>query len=152
MKALHNTLLASAVVFGFGFGFGAFGCYTEEPEPQYYAGVEDGGTDLVEVSPGVEVIVDYDEPIFFVDNFYWVYRGGYWYQSTWYGGGWVRGRNVPVTVTGISHPEQYTHYRPAGWAVHEHVQGGYHEHEQYHASHPSSGYKARAAVHGGHHK
>ena len=81
---------------------------------------DSGSADLVEVSPGVEVLADYDEPIFFADDFYWVNRGGFWYSSTWYGGGWARAGNVPGHILGISRPEMYRHYRPTGWAPHEH--------------------------------
>jgi hypothetical protein len=136
-------------LFAFALSF-AVGCYAEEPAPQY-AG-DDAGADLVEVSPGVEVIADYDEPIFFADDYYWVYRGGVWYSSTWYGGGWVRAEHVPGHILGISRPEAYVHYRPAGWAPHEHIRG-YENHAQYHASHPvAGGVRVRAAVRGGRHR
>jgi hypothetical protein len=125
------------------------GCYSDDPAPQY-AGGDDGNGDLVEVSPGVEVLADYDEPIFFADDFYWVNRGGIWYSSTWYGGGWGRAGNVPAHISGIAHPEGYAHYRPAGWVAHEQVHGGYAAHAQYHAAHATSGgVHVRAAVHGG---
>src|SRR5579863_6083529 len=78
-------------------------CYTEEPDADYPGEADDGSADLVEVSPGVEVIADWDEPIFFVDNVYWVNRGGFWYRSGWYGGGWVRGE-APERVRGIGNP------------------------------------------------
>jgi hypothetical protein len=127
----------------------AVGCYAEEPGPQY-AGDDDGSGDLVEVSPGVEVIADYNEPIFFADDFYWVNRGGFWYQSGWYGGGWARAGNVPARISGISHPEAYAHYRPAGYVAHGQIRGGYANHVQYHAAHSASGgVHVRAAVHGG---
>ena len=48
------------------------GCYTEQQYPAY---VDDGSADLVEVSPGVEAIADWDAPIFFVDDYYWMFRG-----------------------------------------------------------------------------
>lgn len=125
-------------------------CYTEA---QYPGEPDDGSADLVEVSPGVEVIADWDEPIFFVDNVYWVNRGGMWYRSGWYGGGWVHADVVPEGVRGIPHPETYAHYRPAGFARHEPVHGGYQSHAQYHASHPvSGGTHVRAAVHASHHR
>ena len=133
------------------------GCVAPDgPAPQY-AGEEDGQGDLVEVSPGVEVLADYDEPIFFADDFYWVNRGGIWYSSTWYGGGWGRAGNVPGHITAIAHPESYAHYRPAGYVAHEQIHGGYASHAQYHATHaaPSGGVRVRAAVHssgGGHHR
>jgi hypothetical protein len=124
------------------------GCYVGEPVQQY-PGEEDGGADLVEVSPGVEVIADYDEPIFFADDFYWVNRGGYWWSSRWYGGGWGRADHVPDHIRGISHPETFRHYRPAGFTAHEHIRG-YAQHQQYHATHAASGgARMRAAPHGG---
>ena len=129
-------------------------CYSEQPDAQYPGEADEGNADLVEVSPGVEVIADWDEPIFFVDNFYWVNRGGYWYRSGWYGGGWGRVDVVPDRVRGISNPGGYVHYRPAGWAHHEPVRG-YASHAQYHATHaPPASVHVRAAVHtgGGRHR
>jgi hypothetical protein len=73
------------------------------------------GPDLVYVSPGVQVIADYDEPIFYTDGFYWRFYGGTWYRSTYYSGGWVYAR-PPVAVLRIDRPYAYAHYRPAGWA------------------------------------
>ena len=138
---LIHSMLASALLT-------AVGCVVDDPGPQY-AAEGDGSGDLVEVSPGVEVVADYNEPIFFADDFYWVNRGGIWYSSTWYGGGWGRAGHVPEHVLGISHPETYVHYRPSGYAAHEQVHGGYANHAQYHAAHPavSGGVRVRAAVH-----
>jgi len=80
------------------------------------------GPDLVTVSPGVQVIADYDEPIFYSDGFYWRYYGDTWYRSTYYTGGWVYAR-PPVAVLHINQPYAYRHYRPAGWVGHP--RGGY---------------------------
>jgi hypothetical protein len=71
--------------------------------------------DLVYAAPGVQVIADYDEPIFFSDGFYWRSSGGYWYRSHNYRGGWVSAR-PPGAVMHIQQPQAYAHYRPAGWA------------------------------------
>jgi hypothetical protein len=140
------------------------GCYVGDgpgggPVGQVSAGPADpdDNADLVEVSPGVEVIADYDEPIFFADDYYWVNRGGIWYSSTWYGGGWGRPGYVPGHILGIGHPEAFRHYRPAGYVGHAAVHGGYASHAQFHAAHPSGGsVHVRAAVHsgggGGHHR
>ncbi|HUJ63525.1 MAG TPA: hypothetical protein VLX92_33730 [Kofleriaceae bacterium] len=141
-KLLGSILLASTLL-------AVPACYSDEPDAQYPGEVDDGSGDLVEVSPGVEVVADWDEPVFFVDNFYWVNRGGFWYRSGWYRGGWVRADVVPEHVRGIAHPEGYAHYRPAGWARHEPIRGGYASHAQYHATHASGGVHVRAAVHGG---
>ncbi len=152
-NVLTRSILVATLLTGV--GFAGAGCYTDEPGP-VYAGDDDGASaDLVEISPGVEVIADYDEPIFFADDFYWVNRGGIWYSSGWYGGGWVRAGNVPPHIAGIPHPEGYAHYRPAGFVPHGQIHGGYAAHQQYHAAHAGGGgAHVRAAVHGGggHHR
>jgi hypothetical protein len=140
----------------------ATGCYMDDqPQPQYAqqgapGSDPDDNADLVEVSPGVEVIADYPEPIFFADDLYWVNRGGIWYSSGWYGGGWGRAGYISPRIGGIVHPEGYAHYRPAGYVPHAAVHGGYQSHAQYHAAHASGGgVHVRAAVHssgGGHHR
>ena len=143
---LVRSLLVSTLFVAAG---GAAGCYAETSGPQY-AAEDDGNGDLVEVSPGVEVLADYDEPIFFADDLYWVNRGGIWFSSPWYGGGWGRAERVPEHISGIAHPEGYAHYRPAGYVPHERIHGGYANHAQFHAAHPASGgVHVRAAVHGG---
>ena len=73
--------------------------------------------DLVYVSPGVQVIADYNEPIFYSDNLYWRYDGGVWYRSHHYRGGWAVA-TPPPAVLRIDRPRAYTHYRPAGWTAH----------------------------------
>jgi hypothetical protein len=73
--------------------------------------------DLVYAAPGVQVIADYDQPIFYSDGFYWWWSGGIWYRSSYYTGGWVAAR-PPVAVMRIERPYAYVRYRPAGWAGH----------------------------------
>lgn len=72
------------------------------------------GPDLVYAAPGVQVIVDYDEPIFFADNLYWRFDGVRWYRSGSYTGGWVYA-TPPAAVLRIDQPRKYVHYRPQGW-------------------------------------
>jgi hypothetical protein len=73
--------------------------------------------DLAYVAPGVHVIADYGEPIFFVDGFYWWYFDGLWYRSTYYTGGWYYVASPPVAVLRINDPLRYRHYRPAEYVV-----------------------------------
>ena len=73
------------------------------------------GPDLVYAAPGVQVIADYDEPVFFSDGLYWRFSGGYWYRSPYYNRGWIAGR-PPAAVLSIRQPQAFVHYRPAGWA------------------------------------
>jgi len=67
--------------------------------------------ELVYVSPGVQVIAEYDYPVFYASNVYWRYDGGVWYRSRSYRGGWVVTRDVPVAVRRIDRPGRYVHYR-----------------------------------------
>jgi hypothetical protein len=105
MKRLHLILIAAV------FSTLATGCmvsgtmrtraYVSQPE-------------LVYVSPGVEVIADYDEPVFYSDGYYWRWYGNTWYRSSVHTGGWVRWRNVPHAVVTINNPHGYVHYRGNG--------------------------------------
>ena len=87
---------------------GAAGCAATVSADAY-------GPDLVTVSPGVQVIADYDVPIFYADGLYWRYDAGIWYRSPRYTGGWVHAA-PPVAVLRVDRPGAYAHYRPVGWA------------------------------------
>ena len=69
--------------------------------------------DLVSIGGGVQVIADYDEPIFYADNFYWRNYNGAWYRSSYHTGGWAYAA-PPRAVLGINHGA-YVRYRPAGY-------------------------------------
>ncbi len=75
------------------------------PAPVYAA------PEMVSVSPGVQVIADYDQPVFYSDGMYWRSMNGAWYSSRVHNGGWAMSYSVPVGVRGISRPETYVHYR-----------------------------------------
>ena len=99
---LGATLVAAALL-------GA-GCYATVSGEAY-------GPDLVTVSPGVQVIADYDEPIFYTDGFYWRFYDGLWYRSSNYATGWYYWSSPPVTVLRIDRPYAYRHYRPTGYVA-----------------------------------
>jgi hypothetical protein len=67
---------------------------------------------LVVVQPGIQVVEDYDEEVFYTGGFYWVRRDGYWYRTTSPRGGWVyvEPRRVPPGLQRMP-PGQYKHYR-----------------------------------------
>lgn len=44
---------------------------------------------LVVVQPGVQVVEDYDDEVFFVDGAYWCRRDGRWFRAKTHSGGWV---------------------------------------------------------------
>ncbi|HEY1548113.1 MAG TPA: polymer-forming cytoskeletal protein [Kofleriaceae bacterium] len=87
------------------------------PEPAPVV-VDEEAPELVDVSPGVQVIYDYDEPIFFSDGFYWHQDNGVWFSSRSYRGGWGRYDGVPMRFRGNFNVHAYAHYRPAGYVSH----------------------------------
>jgi hypothetical protein len=70
--------------------------------------------DMVYVSPGVQVIADYDEPVFYTNGYYWRYYGDTWYRSNSWTGGWVYS-SPPRALLRIDRPHAYVHYRPHGY-------------------------------------
>jgi len=72
--------------------------------------------DLVYVAPGVSVIADYDEPVFYTDNFYWRFYGGTWYRSPWYDRGWIYA-TPPSVIARIDRPYGYRYYWPQGYVA-----------------------------------
>lgn len=67
---------------------------------------------LVVVQPGVQVVEDNDDEVFFVDDWYWVRRGDRWYRAKDHRGGWVvvEPRAVPVAIVKLP-PGQYRHWK-----------------------------------------
>jgi hypothetical protein len=68
---------------------------------------------LVEITPGVQVVADYDEPVFYSDTYYWRQQDGVWYRSRHHTGGWVRAE-APSAVLSIQTPSMYAHYHGGG--------------------------------------
>src|SRR5215510_11804603 len=106
------------------------GCYVQETAGASYGGdatatVSSDGyaatPDLVTVQPGVQVVADYDEPVFFVDGFYWRFYDGGWYRSNTYYTGWYYYERPPVTVLRIDRPYAYARYRPPGYVARTNV-------------------------------
>jgi hypothetical protein len=67
---------------------------------------------LVVVNPGVQVVPDYDEEVFFVNGWYWLRRDDAWYRTRDHRGGWVvvPQRTVPVALARLP-PGKYKHWR-----------------------------------------
>ena len=93
----------------------AAGCYGEGGYGAGYSYGYAASPNLVEVSPGVQVIADYDYPVFYSDNYYWRYDNGAWYRSNGYNGGWAVSYDVPYRVRSIDRPYAYVHYRGGDW-------------------------------------
>jgi len=71
-----------------------------------------GPPTMVQISPGVWVVEDYDYPVYFSDGFYWYVAGGAWYRSPYWDHEFERypRERVPVHLTSLSH-EQFRHYQ-----------------------------------------
>jgi hypothetical protein len=71
---------------------------------------------LVSVGPGVWVVYDYHQPVFYSSGSYWLWSGGYWHQSRYvdYGFSRVHVSRVPQTVVRIDRPSAYVRYRGTG--------------------------------------
>src|SRR5512139_3344885 len=87
------------------------GC-TGTGDVEYAGEVRVTSPELIEVSPGVMVIADADEPIFYSRNNYWLYRDGYWFRSNDYRSGYARVEftYVPNEIRVIERPQLYVHY------------------------------------------
>jgi len=79
--------------------------------------------DLVEIQPGIQVIYDYDQPVFYSDGYYWRQDGGIWYSSRVHTGGWGRVERPPERFRTIQ-TSAYVHYRPAGYVPRNQRGGG----------------------------
>jgi hypothetical protein len=76
---------------------------------------------LVVVEPGVQVVENADEEVFFVDGYYW-HPGpnGWWYRTRSFRGGWVAvpARSAPQRLVRLP-PGQYRHWRAERRMDHE---------------------------------
>jgi hypothetical protein len=89
------------------------------PTPAPSAPVADtSAPDLVEAAPGVQVVADYDAPVFFNSGMYWRNNNGRWYSSSEYTGGWTYSAAPPSVIVHIDRPERFAHYKPSGYVVH----------------------------------
>jgi hypothetical protein len=67
---------------------------------------------LVVVAPGVQVVPDYDEEVFFANGWYWTRRDTVWYRTRDHRGGWVmvQPTRVPPALVRLP-PGEYKHWR-----------------------------------------
>lgn len=86
---------------------------------------------LVEVEPGVRVVRDCDDEVFFTGGWYW-HAGpdGTWYRTRSYRGGWVAAPRHAVPVAIVRMPRgQYRHFRGEAMREQRHEERRW-EHEQ----------------------
>jgi len=115
MRGTLLTVALSAAALGGCYTTGSVGYRAAYTAPS--ADVYVSTPDLVTVSPGVQVVADYDEPVFYNEGFYWRFYGGGWYRSSNYATGWYFVDRPPVAVLRIDRPYAYAHYRPHGYVV-----------------------------------
>lgn len=66
---------------------------------------------LVVVQPGVQVVEDFDDEVFFTDGWYWCRRDGRWFRTKDHRGGWVVvERGVPVALVKLP-PGKYRKWK-----------------------------------------
>ena len=75
---------------------------------------------LVVVQPGVQVVPEVQEEVFFHDGYYWVRRDGRWYRSPDHRRGWVvvPARRVPAPIVALP-PGRYRHWKAEKEAMKE---------------------------------
>jgi hypothetical protein len=102
------AFIAGTAAFGVGcMAHGSAGAYAEVDAPVVFV---DPPT-LVLVDSDVWVVRDYDYPVYYYSDFYWVYRDDVWYRSHAYDGGWARVEVnvVPALIVRRDH-RAYVHY------------------------------------------
>lgn len=104
-----RRLLMALVLGGSALAAGA-GC-TGTGTVRYSATATYSEPSLAYVSPGVYVVENYDEPVFYSNNLYWRYHNGLWYRSHYYDRGWTYYARPPHAVVSIQRPRTYIHYR-----------------------------------------
>jgi hypothetical protein len=70
---------------------------------------------LAVIQPGVQVVVDHDEEVFYADHHYWVHRGGDWYRASHHSHAfaYVEQQRVPGALRTIE-LGHFRRYHPAG--------------------------------------
>jgi hypothetical protein len=112
MKTLFGLLVASSLV----------GCFaTVGPDGQVVGGGQASFSlvlptilpPLVVVHPGVSVVSNMDDEVFYSDGYYWAHQDRSWYRTRDHRRGWaaVDNRYVPAPIV-RSPPGQYRRYQP----------------------------------------
>lgn len=74
-----------------------------------------GQPSLAVIQPGVQVVVDHDEEVFYTGSQYWVHRGGAWYRARHHSQAfaYVEAGHVPAALLSLE-LGRYRNYRPGG--------------------------------------
>lgn len=102
-----------------------------EPAPVVFV----DAPDLVFVEPGIYVVRDCDHAVYYIDGYYYSYRGGSWYHASHWNDPWVS-VNINVVPSVVVHRDHRTYVRYHGHAG-AHVMRD--ERPRRHAANPSQG-------------
>jgi hypothetical protein len=80
-------------------------------EVRYTSGATDPELVAMDTDASVMVVANADEPVFYSDSSYWLFRDNLWYRSGSYRGGWARVDQPPEHVRRIERPAAYVHFR-----------------------------------------
>ena len=89
------------------------GCAGTSGDVKHAGDVRVSSAELIEIEPGIQVVADAEEPVFFSDGFYWLHRDGYWLRSNNASRGFMRVElsYVPERIRSIERPQTYVQYR-----------------------------------------
>jgi hypothetical protein len=82
-----------------------------QAEVRFSGGSTEPDLIALDTDPRVMVVANADEPIFYTDHAYWLYRDHHWYRSNTPRTGWARIEVPPVQVRRIDRPTTYVHFR-----------------------------------------
>jgi hypothetical protein len=81
---------------------------------------------MVVVQPGVSVVTDLDQEIFYSDGYYWARQDDLWFRSRTHRGGWsgVQRSEVPQVIISFTPGFYVRHHPHSHGPVDEHAQRG----------------------------
>lgn len=114
LAALAGLLSAGCTTRVYGRGYARSYVRYSAPPPVVFV----QAPELVYVEPGLYVVRDYDDPVYYSDGYYWSYRGGLWYRTAHWSDPWVTVHvsAVPHTCAYRDH-RAYVHYHGSAGAV-----------------------------------
>ena len=109
---MNRTSTAIMMVIVLGFGLSLAAC-AGQGHVRVTGHVDAPRPTLVHIGPGLWVVENHDQPVFYYDDWYWLYADGVWLRSSVYTGSFVRVQAsvVPRALVRVDRPRRYVHYR-----------------------------------------
>lgn len=86
-------------------------CAGGQAEVHYTGEVTTPELVTMESDPSVMIVANADEPVFYSENTYYLYRDQRWFRSSSHRGGWARVETPPEHIRRIERPTAYVHVR-----------------------------------------